>query len=287
MRSGLRIGEFEIFWLRGGRFALDGGAMFGVVPKSLWYKKYPSDEDNTIPMVAYPLLVRTSQALILIDSGIGNKLNEKQKNIYRLTEDWLICEDLKALGISREDIGYVILTHFDFDHAGGVLMQNGDQETELTFPMAKHVIQKKEWEDVLDPDIRSQHAYWPINNHRLRESDALRTVEGTAEIVKGVTVMHAGGHTRGFQTVLLESGGQSAIHLGDLLPTHVHFNPLWVTAYDNFPLDTIRQKKELERKYIGQGAWFTFYHDPFVLACRFDEKGNIVERYPPPERPSP
>jgi glyoxylase-like metal-dependent hydrolase (beta-lactamase superfamily II) len=287
LKPGLKIGELEVFWLRGGRFALDGGAMFGVVPKSLWTKKYPSDEENAIPLIAFPLLVRTPEALILIESGIGNKLNEKQRKIFRVTEDWLVPDDLEALGIGREDIGYVILTHFDFDHAGGVLMQNGEHEIELTFPMAKHVIQKEEWEDVLDPNIRSINTYWPINNQLLRESAVLQTVEGTTEIVKGVTVIHAGGHTRGFQTVLLESGGESAIHLGDLLPTHAHFNPLWIMAYDNFPLDAIRQKKELERKYIGQGAWFTFYHDPFVLACRFDERGNIVDRYPAADSPSP
>ena len=278
MIPSLKFGDFELYWLRGGRFALDGGAMFGVVPKALWTKKYPSDKDNAIPMIAYPLLLRTPEALVLIESGLGNKLNEKQKKIFRVTEDWMVLDDLKEMSIARDDIGYVILTHFDFDHAGGVIMQNGKGRNEITFPKARHIVQKDEWEDVMSPNIRSINTYWPANNELLRGSNLLQLVEGDKEIVKGVKVMHKGGHTKGFQIVVMESKEETATLLCDLMPTHAHFNPLWLMAYDNFPLEAIKQKEELEKTYIGRDAWFTFYHDPFVLACKFDEKGNITQK---------
>ena len=280
MRNKLKLGDFELFWLNGGRFELDGGAMFGVVPKIMWSKKYPSDQDNYIPMSASPILVKAPGALIVIESGLGNKLTDKQKRIFRLKEEWNITADLKALGINRQDINFVILTHYDWDHASGVVMIDKKGQPALTFPSAKHIIQKSEWEDVSDPNIRSINTYWPVNSELLTGSKNLELIEGEAEIVTGIKAIHTGGHNRGHQIVSMESGVQSAVHLGDLLPTHAHFNPLWVMAYDNFPLETIKHKEELEQKYVQQDAWFTFYHDPFVLACKFDEKGNIINQLP-------
>ena len=280
MKRGFRLGEFEFTWLNGGSFELDGGAMFGVVPKALWSKKYPASEDNTISMVAWPLLIRTPDSLVLIETGLGNKLTEKQKQIFRVKEVWNLPDELKTLGINREDISHVILTHYDFDHAGGVVMKDGKSGGySLTFPRAKHVIQAKEWEDVISPNIRSINTYWPVNNELLRAHPNLELVDGEYEIVKGIKAVHAGGHTKGYQFVTMESEGQTAVYLCDLLPTHAHFNPLWIMAYDNFPLESIRKKEELEKEFVGKGAWFIFYHDPFVLACKFDEKGHIVDRY--------
>ena len=281
MKKGFRLGEFELFWLRGGSFELDGGAMFGVVPKALWSKKYPANEDNTISMVAWPLLIKTPDSLVLIETGLGNKLTEKQKQIFRVKEEWNVIGDLDDMGIKREDIDYVILTHYDFDHAGGVVMK--DEKSggySLTFPRAKHIVQVKEWEDVINPNIRSINTYWPINNELLRVSPNLELVDGETEIVRGIRVVPASGHTRGYQIVTAESQGQTAVYLCDLLPTHAHFNPLWIMAYDNFPLESIRQKEAMEKEYVGRGAWFIFYHDPFVPACKFDDKGNMVEKWP-------
>jgi len=280
MISGFRIGEFELTWLNGGRFELDGGAMFGVVPKALWSKKYPANEDNTIPMVAWPILVRTPKNLVIIESGLGNKLTDKQKKIYRVREDWSVLADLKLLGIDRHDIDHVILTHYDFDHAGGVIMQEEDGKLALTFPNAKHILQKKEWDDVQSPNIRTINTYWPLNNELLRNNTVLALIEGDREIVPGISVHHTAGHNGGHQAVELSSEGATALHLGDLLPTHAHANPLWVMAYDNFPLDAIKQKKLWIGRGVAEQAWFTFYHDPFMQACRFDEKGNIIQKWP-------
>lgn len=279
MQTGFKLGELELVWLNGGSFELDGGAMFGVVPKVLWKKKYPNDADNYIPIRAWPILVKTPDALVLIESGFGNKLDEKQKKIFRLKEEWRVVEELELLGIQRQDIDFVILTHYDFDHAGGIVMREMDGRLSLTFPNAKHIVQKIEWEDVLNPNKRSVNTFWPINNELLRSSPNLELIDGNAEVIKGINVVLTGGHNRGHQIVRMESMGERAIHMADLLPTHAHFNPLWIMAYDNFPLDAITAKEEWENIGIREGAWFTFYHDAVMLACRFDEKGNIIERF--------
>lgn len=280
MKAGLKIGDFELIWLNGGTFELDGGAMFGVVPKVLWQKKYPPSEDNYIPLAASPILVRTPQALVLIEAGIGNKLTDKQKKINRIKQDWSVIQDLEQIGIRREDIDFVVLTHYDFDHAGGVIMQEADGTLGLTFPKARHILQKKEWHDVLNPNIRTINTYWPLNNELMRTSTNLVLVDGHYEVTPGITVVHTGGHNGGHQIVTLESKGEKALHLGDLLPTHAHANPLWVMAYDNFPMESIALKEQWMKKGVAEDVWFTFYHDAFMTACKYDDKGNVTEKWP-------
>lgn len=279
MKRGFKLGRFELTWLDGGRFELDGGTMFGAVPKVLWSKKYPSDADNYIPVSASPVLVKTPGGLCLIESGLGNKLNKKERQIFRVREDWNIVENLKTMGIGREDIDLVILTHYDFDHSGGVIMADAEGTLCLTFPRARHIIQQKEWEDVLSPDRRTVSGYWPVNHEALRNSPNLELIGGDKEVAEGIRVIHTGGHSRGHQIVVLESDGKKAVHPGDLIPTHVHYNPLWVMAYDNFPLEAIARKEEIEKTALNDDSWLLFYHDPFCSAGKFDEKGNLIERW--------
>jgi len=274
----LDVGNITIQWLNGGEMFLDGGTMFGSVPKLLWSKKYPADNDNYIKLLNSALLITTPDARIVVETGFGNKLTEKQKKIFRVCRDWSLPGDLQSLGLERGDIDFVILTHCDFDHAGGIVMHGGDNPAELTFPKARHIIQQQEWEDVLNPNIRAAHTYWPVNFEGLADSGNLELLSGDKEIVPGVSVLLTGGHTRGHQVVSIESAGERAYHLADLLPTHVHFNPLWIMAYDNFPLDVIAQKEKLINTGISSDAWFTYYHDPFLRACRFSEKGDILSR---------
>jgi glyoxylase-like metal-dependent hydrolase (beta-lactamase superfamily II) len=280
MKGPFILGDFKMYWLNGGEFELDGGAMFGVVPKILWSKKYPHNEDNYIPMVTWPILIKSDNEVVLIETGLGNKLTEKQKQIYHVKKEWILLEELSLLGLEKNDINFVILTHFDFDHAGGVVMKNEKDELELTFPNAKYIVQKDEWEDVLNPNRRSINTFWEINYQKLRESKNLFLVDGEFEVLKGIKVVKTGGHNRGHQIVILESKGDKAVHFGDLMPMHSHYNPLWVMAFDNYPLKSIEQKEIWEKFARDNNAWITFYHDPFVLAGKFDDKGNILEKWP-------
>ena len=283
--KGFKLSDFEIFWLNGGEFELDGGTMFGVVPKTLWAKKYPVNEDspdcienNYIKLLNYPLLIKTPDSLVLVETGLGNKLSDKQKQIFRVTKDWDLPVELNKLGFKRQDINYVILTHCDFDHAGGIVMYNSAGEEELTFPNAKHIVQKLEWEDVMQPNIRSAYTYWEENFSKLKDTDNLQIVEGDFTVCPGIDVQLTGGHTRGHQIVRIQSGRKTAYHLADLLPTHVHFNPLWIMAYDNFPMDVISIKEKYETLGLKENAWFTFYHDPSMYACKFDTLGQVVKK---------
>ncbi len=272
--TGLTVGEYEIFWLNGGSFKLDGGAMFGPVPKSIWSTRYPVEQNNNILLTASPMLIKGPDSLILVESGIGNKLTAKQRQIFQIQREWDVIGDLKKLGISRHDIDTVVLTHGDWDHAGGIVMTGASGEPELSFPRARHLLQRAEWEDICQPCTRSSAAYWPINTDALNLSSQLVLVEEMATVAPGITVRRTGGHTRGHQVVFIESQGEQAIHLGDLFPTRAHLNPLWVMAYDNFPLEVIERKKKLIHQGMRDQAWFLFYHDPFCEACKFGTDGK-------------
>lgn len=281
----LKIGDILIYWLDGGDFRLDGGTMFGAVPKVLWDKRYPADNQNSIPMCNDPLLVKTPETTVLIDTGLGNKLDAKQKSIFQVREGANLSSQVEALGIKREEVSHIVLTHCDFDHAGGIISMNQQEESELSFPDAAHIIQKKEWEDVVKPHLRTQSTYLNENFSLLQNSSRLQLIEGDEEISRGLTLRYTGGHTRGHQLVEIRSEEQVAVHLGDLYPTHAHSNPLWVMAYDNFPLDVIDKKVELFAHYRAQNSWFTFYHDTFIRACTLGE-GNKVDRMWPVESSS-
>ena len=277
MSHGFRIGEFSIRWLQGGVFEIEGGAMFGVVPRVLWEKKCASTPDHFVRLANSPMLVQTPQGNVLIETGLGNKLTKKQKEIFRVRREWDLPAELARLNLSCEAIRHVILTHGDFDHAGGVTMRNNTGGLELTFPAAMHYIQRQEWEDVLAPNLRSASSYRPENFVGLAEGKNLRLIEEEEEIMPGVRLVRTGGHTRGHQAVWLESGGEVALHLGDLLPMPAYSNPLWITAYDNFPLDSVAAKEQFLAEALGKDAWFLFYHDPEILACKLDRDGAVRE----------
>ncbi|MBU0947013.1 MAG: MBL fold metallo-hydrolase [Proteobacteria bacterium] len=277
----LILGDFQLYWLNGGSFRLDGGTMFGAVPKVLWQKKYTADAANSIPLVNDLLLVKTPQHTLVIDTGLGNKLTAKQLSIFQVTSPWSVVTDLTDLGLSRDDIDLVLLTHCDFDHAGGIVMLNEEKKEELTFPRALHYVQKAEWEDVETPCHRAQSTYWAENFDLLKREGQLKIIEGDLEVGPGIRLRHTGGHTRGHQLVELSSQGKTAVHLGDLFPTHAHINPLWIMAYDNFPLQVIERKKEYFNHYGKLNSWFTFYHDPQIKACKITEQGDIKATWPP------
>jgi glyoxylase-like metal-dependent hydrolase (beta-lactamase superfamily II) len=279
MSRGFRLGEFTIRWLQGGQFEVDGGSMFGVVPRVLWEKKCASTPDNHVLLANSPMLVQTAHGNVLIETGLGNKLTDKQRKIFRVRREWDLLAGLARLGLSRQAISHVILTHGDFDHAGGVTMRGETGGLELTFPAAMHFLQRQEWEDVLAPNKRSANAYWPENFAGLAEGKNLRLIDGEGEVAPGIRLERTGGHTKGHQAVWLESGGQTALHLGDLLPMPACSNPLWITAYDNFPLDSVAAKERFLGQALGKDAWLLFYHDPQILACKLAGDGAVREAF--------
>ncbi|MEB8126862.1 MBL fold metallo-hydrolase [Staphylococcus succinus] len=267
----MKLGDFKIHSLNGGITQIDGGAMFGVVPKALWTRKYEVNDKNQIPLPTHPILIQTKDKSILIDTGIGTgKLTAKERKNFGVEYESKIEEDLKALELTVEDIDYVLMTHLHFDHAAGLT----DNEGRAIFKNAIHVIQQDEWHEFQSPNIRSKSTYWSKNDGDFKEK--LILFEKEIEIYPGIKLFHTGGHSYGHAIVTIESEGEKAVHMGDIFPTIAHRNPLWVTAYDDYPMQSIREKERLIPKFIIQNYWFLYYHDVTYFAVKFD-KGNNKE----------
>ncbi|MFS0557314.1 YtnP family quorum-quenching lactonase [Brevibacillus sp. 179-C9.3 HS] len=271
-----QVGQLQFTWLRGGLTKLDGGAMFGVVPKPLWSKRYPPNEQNQIPLRADPILVQAYGKRILIESGMGNdRLTEKQKRNFGLEEESQIVESLAAKGLTPADIDIVIMTHMHYDHANG-LVSIRDGQLVSTFPQAVIYVQEQEWAEMREPNIRSKNTYWEDNWRPIENQ--VTTYGASLEVVPGITLHHTGGHSQGHAIVRMESEGHLLLHLADIMPTHAHQNPLWVMAYDDYPMTSIFAKEEWINNGIKQGAWFTFYHDSVYRAVKWNEQGEMIDR---------
>ena len=261
------LGDFNLHPLDAGILRLDGGAMFGVVPKPLWEKKIPADERNRIPLAMRCMLVETPDALVLIDTGIGNKADEKFVDIYGIENegDPTALEDaIRAAGFQPSDVTLVIDTHLHFDHAGGNTYQRPDGGIEPSFPGVRHIVQKREWEFAHLDNESTRASYTPANFEPLDEAGLFEFVEGQVEVVPGVTVVPSPGHTPGHQSVLIESGGQRAFYLADLVPTSAHLPLPWVMSYDVEPLLTLETKRRLLGRARAEGWLLLFEHDPAV-----------------------
>ena len=273
----MQIGDISIDWLYDADFGLDGGAMFGVVPRVVWSKRYPADAENFIPLSLRPLLVRRPGVVLVIDAGYGNKLTEKQRAQFRLSRACDPRRDLARFGLEPEDVTHLVFTHLHPDHAGGATTLAADGSVRPTFPRARVVVQHLELEAMATPHLRTKHAYQEENWRPLAEAGLAWVVDGQAEIAEGIEVYHTGGHTQGHQIVKLSSGGETVLHMGDLLPTHAHINPLWVMAYDDFPMQSIEQKARWLQRAQDEGWWLSFYHDRNLLVARFDAAGKPLE----------
>ncbi|WP_033828121.1 YtnP family quorum-quenching lactonase [Bacillus andreraoultii] len=271
----LQIGKIKMTWLDGGVTHLDGGAMFGVVPKPLWTRKYAGNENNQIECRTDPILVEVNGKKLLIETGIGNgKLTDKQKRNFGVTEESKLDESLAKLGVNRGDIDAVLMTHLHFDHACGLTTHQAG-ELVSTFPNAKIYCTETEWNEMRNPNIRSKSTYWEINWQGIEEQ--VITFDKEMEIVPGVRMIHTGGHSDGHAIIMLESEGEMAIHLADILPTHAHQNVLWVMAYDDYPMTTIFEKEKWIPYAAQHNAWLTFYHDAVYRAVKWDSQGKISQ----------
>ncbi len=261
------LGDFELTVVSDGTYFLDGGAFFGVVPKTMWSKKVATDEQNRLDAGLNSLLVRTGKKNILIETGIGNKLSEKMVHIYK--QPAKLLDNLHAAGVAPEDIDIVINTHLHFDHCGWNTVRRGDRVV-ATFPNAKYYVQQKEWEHGSLQLERDAVSYMSPNYDPLLETGQMVLLNGDLELLPGISVKVFPGHTANMQAVIIESGGESAgggngkktaCYISDLIPTSAHLDITWVTAFDLFPLETIESRKKYYAQAIPE-RWLTvFTHD--------------------------
>lgn len=254
----LAIGEFELSPISDGIYHLDGGVFFGVVPKVLWSKKASADENNLVRAGLNSVLVRTARNNILIETGAGNKLPEKMAEIFG--QPAKLLEALGQTGLGPDDIDIVINSHLHFDHCGwNTVRRNG--RAVATFPRAQYYVQEGEWRHAHEGQ-RDGVSYLHENYDPLVENGQMKLLRGNQEIVPGISVEVLPGHTRDMQAILVESGGQAACYISDLIPTSAHLDLNWVMAFDLYPLETIESRKRYYSRAIPQGWLTMFTHDP-------------------------
>jgi glyoxylase-like metal-dependent hydrolase (beta-lactamase superfamily II) len=274
----LSLGDFELSVFSDGTYRLDGGAFFGVIPKTMWSRKVEADERNYVTGGLNSLLVRTGKQTVLIETGMGNKLSERMVKFYGQPAQLLA--NLAAGGVAPEDIDIVINTHLHFDHCGWNTMRNEDGKIVPTFPRAKYYAPEGEWQYARHPSERDAISYIPDNYDPLVESGQMTLLKGGGEIVSGISVKTFPGHTAHMQAVIVESGGRTACYTSDLIPTTAHIDITWGMSFDLYPLQTIESKKQYYAKSLAE-KWLTvFTHDakaPWAYVEK-DELGKMVAK---------
>ena len=273
------IGDIEVRFLDGGTFRLDGGAMFGVVPKVFWEKKVAPDERNRILMRANSLLVRASGKTIVVETGNGTKWDAKQRGIYAVQDGDPLLDSLARLGVQARDVDVVINTHLHFDHAGGnTRIENG--RVVPTFPRARYVVQRGELEHAATPSERDRASYFPENFQPVTSAGLWDLADGDKEILPGISVARIPGHNADIQSVLLSGGGKTLAFVADLLPTRHHIPLPWIMAYDLYPMQSLETKRAWLPRMVN-GNWIAvFGHDPEVAAATLHERDGRIEIEP-------
>lgn len=275
----MQIGNYTLTSIETGRFALDGGAMFGVVPWVFWSKTNPPDERQRITLAARCLLIRGEGRIILVDTGNGTKWNDKLKDIYRLDRSRFSLESsLAAAGVTPEQVTDVILTHLHFDHCGGCT-HIADGTLTITFPNAVHYVQKAHWDLSQDPTDRDRASFMKEDFMPLHEQGMLRFVEGEQELFPGISMVVCNGHTMAQQLPKISDGKTTLLFCCDLVPTTSHVPLPYIMGYDLRPLVTLEEKKRILPQAEREG-WILFLeHDPETTAVRLqkNEKGLSVK----------
>ena len=275
----MRFGDLEFLLLNDGTLRLDGGAMFGVVPKPMWEKKSRADERNRVLLAMNCLLIRAAGKTILVETGAGDKWDAKKRDIYALEGSPRFPDQLAAHGVKPENVDIVINTHLHFDHCGwNTRIVNG--KVRPTFPNARYVVQKKDFEHAKNPTERDRASFILEIYLPVEEAGQWWLLEGDTEIVPGVSVFVVPGHTHAMQCVKLESGGKTAIFLADLVPTTAHLPLAWIMGFDLFPLTTLENRKKWLPQ-IAKNGWLTlFAHDPVIRAAYLRERDGNYEAEP-------
>lgn len=273
----LRLSNMTLSWLDGGQTALDGGAMFGVVPKPLWSKKYPCNDKNQIELATDPILIQHEGQNYLIDASVGNgKLTDKQKRNYGIWSEPQLEKSLAELSLTVEDIDALLMTHLHFDHIGGLTIPNNKGELVSRFPNAKIYVSAIEWDEAQHPNIRSKSTYFEQDWHAIVSQ--VETFNQELVINDAIRMKHTDGHSNGHAVVILTDGQQQIIHMADLMPTHAHQNPLWVLAYDDYPMTSIFEKEAILKEAYQKQTIFTFYHDAYYRWVQWDPQGKTITK---------
>lgn len=261
----MNLGKFEIYPVTDGYIYLDGGAVFGIVPRVLWEKTYPPDEKNRIKLSLHCLLIMTGKYKILIDTGVGTKHGEKFCRIYGINKKPNLPDSLHRFGFQPNDIDLVVNTHLHFDHAGGNTTLNERGEVVPTFPRARYFVQKGEMNAAINSNERTKASYLPEDFLPIRDAQQLSLIdEEIIEVDKGVSLVKMGGHTQHYQCVKIESEGRVAFFPGDLIPTVAHLQYPYISGYDLFPLETLKSKKKALQQAFEERWLLIFQHDPDV-----------------------
>jgi glyoxylase-like metal-dependent hydrolase (beta-lactamase superfamily II) len=264
----MNLGNWRLDTVNGGRFSIDGGVMFGVVPKALWSQTAEADEQNRVRCANNCVLARDGTHTVLIDTGYGGNYSALDRRFYSMEEGEPLAASLALLGVALEDVDTVVFSHLHFDHVGGAsrIGQNGNMT--VTFPNARNVVGRIEWEDATGRSAELQTAYTPEHLEPLKNSGHLELIDGDAEIVPGLRAKITGGHTRGHLAFLFESNGSTAAYLGDICPSTMHMRRMWHTAYDLFPLET-RRRKPIWLAEAAEKDWLVVWnHDPQIAVSR-------------------
>jgi methylmalonyl-CoA epimerase len=276
----LTFGDLQLTTLHDGPFRLDGGAMFGVVPRPLWEKKAAPDDRHRIQLAMRPLLIETTWGRMLVDCGAGGKMNEKDRDIYALDRSRTLDHALDAVNLSSESIDIALASHLHWDHFGGATVRTGGV-LEPRFEKAQYVIRAAEWEDATHPHERNRASYLQDDFVPLKDAGVAVFFDGDQQIRPGVRVVRTGGHTGQHQIVFIESGGRTAVFVADLIPTSAHLADAWIMGYDLFPMDTLAFKKRFIREAIDREYLIFFEHDPLIAAGYIREKDGrrYVEQF--------
>jgi glyoxylase-like metal-dependent hydrolase (beta-lactamase superfamily II) len=268
----MNIGEFRLEIISDTEIRLDGGAMFGVVPRVMWEKVCPPDSLNRVPLAAHCLYVETGGEKILFETGAGEKLSEKQRLIYGIKREKPFAENLyETTGVSADELSIVVNTHLHFDHCGGNTKFNEAGEIVPAFPNARYFLPENELKHAENPTDRDRATYNKDNWEILKKTGQLETKPPIYEVVKGITMTEMRGHNAAMQTVKIESGGEILYSFSDLIPMTAHLPLAWIMSYDLFPLETLANKKKLLPLAVQENWLCWFYHDAKTPLCRLTE----------------
>ena len=272
----MKIGNYDVFKIKTGLFKLDGGAMFGVVPKSLWNKTNPADERNRIEMCTNSLFLNNGKRKILIDTGIGNKLNCKLKDIYAVDNSMFSLENsLKEINIKPEEITDVILTHLHFDHCGGCTYYDDENQLNLTFPNAIHYVQNKHYEWAKDPTERDKASFIPDDFEPLIKNKNLKLLAGNYKFDDFISLEVVNGHTPFMQIVKIYDEKINIVYAADLIPMASHIPVPYIMGYDLLPLITLQEKKIYLQNAVDNNQFFFFEHDRYTDCASVGEKNGV------------